>query len=103
MTARLLHGLAPIVGPDARVLILGNMPSALSLAARQYYAQPQNAFWRVIEDLCGVPRTLPYTQRVAALLERGIGMWDVCASACCPNPRAPLPALCEAADGPRWV
>ena len=34
-----------------------------------------------IEDLCGVPRTLPYTQRVAALLERGIGMWDVCASA----------------------
>ena len=56
-------------------------PGQASLAARQYYAQPQNAFWRVIEDLYGVPRTLPYAQRVAALLEHGIGMWDVCASA----------------------
>jgi ferrochelatase len=29
--------------------------------------------------------------------------WDLCAADCCPNPRQPLPAAGEAADGPRWV
>jgi len=75
------RGMRAFADARTRVLVIGTLPGQASLAARQYYAQPQNAFWRVIEDLCGVPRTLPYTQRVAALLERGIGMWDVCASA----------------------
>jgi hypoxanthine-DNA glycosylase len=67
------------------VLVVGTLPGQASLAARQYYAQPHNAFWRLIEDLCGVERALPYRERVAALLERGVGVWDVCASACRPG------------------
>lgn len=43
----LLYGLPPIADPDARLLILGNMPSAMSLAAGQYYGNPRNAFWRL--------------------------------------------------------
>jgi hypothetical protein len=37
----LLQGFPPIVGGDARVLILGSFPGALSLAAHQYYADPR--------------------------------------------------------------
>jgi ferrochelatase len=29
--------------------------------------------------------------------------WDMCAAACCPNPREQLPAICETSSGPRWV
>ena len=75
------RGMRYFADARTRVLVVGTLPGQASLAARQYYAQPQNAFWRVIEDLHGVPRTLPYRQRVAALLEHGIGVWDVCASA----------------------
>lgn len=33
----LLEGLPPIADAAARVLILGNMPSVMSLAAREYF------------------------------------------------------------------
>jgi hypoxanthine-DNA glycosylase len=71
----------PFADPRTRVLVVGTLPGQASLAARQYYAQPHNAFWRLIEDLCGVPRALPYRARIDALLASGFGLWDVCASA----------------------
>jgi hypothetical protein len=44
VTTPLLHGLPPIINDGARVLILGNMPSVMSLGAHEYYANPRNAF-----------------------------------------------------------
>jgi hypoxanthine-DNA glycosylase len=64
-----------------RLLVVGSLPGQASLASRQYYAQPQNSFWRIVEDLYAIERTLPYRERMAALLDHGIGVWDVCASA----------------------
>jgi hypoxanthine-DNA glycosylase len=75
----------PCADARTRALVVGTLPGQMSLAARQYYAQPHNAFWRVIEDLYGVQRALPYRDRVARLLEHGVGLWDVCASACRPG------------------
>jgi hypoxanthine-DNA glycosylase len=75
------YGLPAFAGPRTRALIVGTLPGQASLRARQYYAQPHNAFWRIIEDLYGIPRTLDYARRIEGLLECGLGLWDVCASA----------------------
>jgi TDG/mug DNA glycosylase family protein len=71
-------GFPPIAAPDARVLILGSLPGSVSLARRQYYAQPQNAFWRILGALVGAGPELPYEERAQRLQHERIALWDVC-------------------------
>src|SRR5262245_18742333 len=79
------RGFPPIEAPDARVLILGSLPGQASLAARQYYAQPRNAFWRIMGELCGAGLDLPYDERADRLRQGGIALWDVCRAASRPG------------------
>ena len=67
----------PLSGPRAQVLVLGSMPGKASLAARQYYAHPRNAFWPIVEAVLGIGRDLPYAQRCRQLVARDIAVWDV--------------------------
>ena len=73
----LLRGLPPIADPDSRLLILGNMPSVMSLAAAEYYGSPRNAFWRIAGALFGFEVDEPYPRRVEALRRNGVAVWDV--------------------------
>ena len=47
----------------------------------QYYAHPQNAFWKLIERIYQAGSSLPYTQRVEILTANHIALWDVLAAA----------------------
>jgi len=73
---------APHVAPDTRLLILGSLPGARSLAEQQYYAHPTNQFWRLLGEVVGRPlANMPYDDRLAALREAKVGLWDVIRSA----------------------
>ncbi|MGA2707800.1 MAG: DNA-deoxyinosine glycosylase [Steroidobacteraceae bacterium] len=74
-------GFAPVAGESARILILGSLPGQTSLQRGEYYAQPQNVFWRVMGALFGAGPNLSYAERTRRLVERDVAVWDVCASA----------------------
>ena len=75
-------GLPPIARPDARLFILGSLPGDASLAAAQYYAHPQNQFWRLVGSVIGEDlHALSYAERLERLAEHRIGLWDVIGSA----------------------
>lgn len=80
MSPPLVRSFPPIAEPGARVLVLGTMPGARSLAEGRYYAHPQNAFWRVMGALVGFDPALAYAERVERLREAGVAVWDVLAA-----------------------
>ena len=71
----------PIAKRDAELLILGSLPGRKSLEMQQYYAHPQNVFWRLITQIFGAAWPLPYTRRVKLLTAHRIALWDVLAAA----------------------
>lgn len=72
----------PVVDEDTRLLILGSLPGEMALALRQYYGNPQNHFWRLMEQVLWAPLVpLAYDARLRALLGRGVGLWDVIGAA----------------------
>jgi len=78
--AKACRGIPPAAGNHPAVLILGSFPSVQSLAAGEYYANPRNRFWAVMEELLGIDRTLPYRERLSCLEHRGVVLWDVIAT-----------------------
>ena len=72
-------GFPPILPPRARILILGSMPGAESLARGQYYAHPQNAFWPIMASLFNFDSALSYRRRIAEIRRRKIALWDALA------------------------
>ena len=80
----MLTGLPPLVSPCTRLLILGSFPSAASLAAQQYYAHPQNHFWKILQAIwptgpIGIGAD-SYQIRSEWLLSKQLGVWDVYAA-----------------------
>ncbi len=72
----------PVARGDARLLVLGSLPGERSLADGRYYAHPQNQFWRLMSPVVGRDLSaLGYDDRLAALVEARVALWDVIASA----------------------
>jgi len=70
-------GFPAIANEDARILILGSMPSVKSLEQQQYYAHPRNAFWQIMSSLFNMDKDVTYPQRCEYLLANHIAVWDV--------------------------
>ena len=70
-------GFPALAGHESRILILGSFPGIRSLEARQYYAHPQNVFWKIMGSLFGAGQDIPYPARMKRLRENGIALWDV--------------------------
>jgi TDG/mug DNA glycosylase family protein len=80
-----IHSFPPIESSLSRVLILGTLPGRESLRLGQYYAHPQNLFWRIIGELVGFDPKSPYEIRVAMVRSGGIAIWDVLKSCIRPS------------------
>jgi TDG/mug DNA glycosylase family protein len=72
-----IHSFRPIAAKDARILVLGSMPGAESLAQGRYYAHRHNSFWPIMAALFDFDPAAPYAARVRALRARRVAVWDV--------------------------
>jgi TDG/mug DNA glycosylase family protein len=70
-------GFPPLIAPECKLLILGSFPSVISLQYREYYGNPRNDFWKIMEIVLRMPAGKNYEFRVGFLLSSGIGLWDV--------------------------
>ena len=68
----------PSIDNNSRILILGSMPGVKSLEEQQYYAHPQNRFWKVMASICNEPKLyeFAYDLKLKTLLKNNIALWD---------------------------
>ncbi|MEJ5102586.1 DNA-deoxyinosine glycosylase [Chryseobacterium sp. MYb328] len=67
----------PLIDDQSEILILGSIPGVKSLEMQQYYAHPQNKFWKIILELLNEEFTGDYSKRIEILKKHHIGLWDV--------------------------
>lgn len=67
---------APIVNRESKILLLGSMPGVRSLQRKEYYAHPQNRFWRLLALLFNEPEPCNYAAKKEMLLRHHIALWD---------------------------
>jgi double-stranded uracil-DNA glycosylase len=77
----MITGFAPIAAADARVLVLGTVPSRRSLEEQRYYAHARNAFWPIMQALFAGGVELEYSSRQQLLVDARVAVWDVLQSA----------------------
>lgn len=67
----------PIISETSKVLILGSAPGVKSLQMQQYYAHPQNQFWKILFHLFEEEFQIDYDARKQILSKYDIALWDV--------------------------
>ena len=79
------RGFAPIARASAKSLVLGSLPSQMSLQNLQYYGNPRNNFWQLMGALFAAGPELAYAERAARLAACGVAVWDVLQSSVRPG------------------
>ena len=74
-----LHSIAPVVDPDARILILGSFPSVASRTTGFYYGHPRNRFWQVLSAVLQADLPQTVEEKKHLLHAHHIALWDVVA------------------------
>ncbi|MCX6244660.1 MAG: DNA-deoxyinosine glycosylase [Bacteroidetes bacterium] len=71
-------GFPPVIDKNTEIVILGSLPSDMSILKGEYYANPKNQFWRIIFAIFNNNEPLyKYNERITLLLKNKIGLWDV--------------------------
>jgi TDG/mug DNA glycosylase family protein len=68
--------LPDLLQPGLRVVFCGTAAGTMSAAKRQYYAHPQNKFWRTLHAIGLTPRLFASSE-FASLPALGIGLTDI--------------------------
>ena len=74
-----LHSIAPVVDPDARILILGSFPSVASRTTGFYYGHPRNRFWQVLSAVLQADLPQTVEEKKHLLHAQHNALWDVVA------------------------
>lgn len=67
----------PIISEGSKILVLGSVPGVKSLEMQQYYAHPQNQFWKIIFQLFEEDFTADYRKRTEIIRKNNLALWDV--------------------------
>ncbi|MDO4789161.1 MAG: DNA-deoxyinosine glycosylase [Johnsonella sp.] len=78
---RISHPFLPVYDRNAKILILGSLPSRKSREEGFYYGNPRNRFWQVISRILDEEMPLTKAGKRDLLLKNKIALWDVIA--CC--------------------
>ena len=71
-----ITGFPPVYDANARLLILGSMPSEESLRCGFYYAHPRNAFWPMMAEILAEPNPETVEEKADMLIRNGVALWD---------------------------
>lgn len=72
----MLKGFDPIIPDAPRIMILGSMPSTVSLEKQEYYGFAHNRFWKILHAVYHMPIDT-YEQKKEILYQQQILLWDV--------------------------
>ena len=73
---KVYHTLKPIYNKNSKILILGSMPSVISRNKNFYYANRNNRFWNIMENLF-LTKFNSNLEKRKFLLDNKIALWDV--------------------------
>ena len=67
----------PIVDKNSKILILGSFPSVKSREVNFYYGNPQNRFWKVMEEFFKITIGNDIESKKQFLKNYHIALWDI--------------------------
>lgn len=71
-----IQSFPPKVYQDSKILILGSIPGVKSLEMQEYYAHPQNQFWKLMFHILGEAFSENYSEKLDLLKRHKIALWD---------------------------
>lgn len=77
MKETIVHPFEPIFNENAKVLILGSIPSPKSREQGFYYGHPQNRFWKVLSKIFKEKLPMTNEEKKEFILNHHLALWDV--------------------------
>ncbi|MBW3018879.1 DNA-deoxyinosine glycosylase, partial [Candidatus Woesearchaeota archaeon] len=66
----------PVIDKNTEIIFLGSFPGPESLKQKQYYAHPQNQFWKLVGELINVDlHSMTYEDKLSVLKKHRVGLW----------------------------